>query len=160
MLGMLPESELVARLRERAPFRNEEEARGALRATLAVLGEQLHEDERRLVAEELPRELGGLLVRQRRKPAATVEAFAERVAEREDCAPGRAIEHAEIACSVLRDVLSKSTLDRLLGEIPNLTALFERREEPESVPPPASSNVRHPTDLAEGRPGAERSLAG
>ncbi|HLV64706.1 MAG TPA: DUF2267 domain-containing protein [Polyangiaceae bacterium] len=157
--SMLSENELVGRLRELAPFRNEEEARGALRATLAVLGEQLHEDERRLIAEELPRELGGLVVRQHRKPAPSVEAFARRVAEREDIAPGRAIEHAEIACSVLGDVLARPTRERLLEEIPNLRTLFEPREEPERVPPPASSNLEAPSDLAEGRPGAERSLA-
>lgn len=140
------EQEIVERVRELCPCRDDAEAREVLAATLEVLGEQLFDEERAFLARDLPPEIGTYLDASRRRTRGRApRKFFRRVALREGIRPSLGVEHAEVVCRVLAETLPGATLERLRREVPELAELFVVPEEPEA--PPSSERLSEPAEV-------------
>jgi uncharacterized protein (DUF2267 family) len=153
------EREILQRICERGPFRGESAARRALTATLASLGERLFEEERKHIVAELSPDIASLLLQRGSAQKASLDAFVASVARRERVRASLAIEHAQIVCAVIAELLLPSTRQVLCKKLPELAQLFEVPKQP-----PAASHDPHqpagaPHDLAEGRPGGTHPIA-
>ena len=161
MAGMQPSSanEILDRLVELGPFRSESQARKALIATLEILGTQLFEEERQRMRAELPSEVSGLLSQQRPLDPCSLDEFFRRVARRERIRTSLGVEHAQITCRVISEALQPSTRKLLRRRLPELAAVFELPEQPETPPYEPHRLAGAPHDLAEGRAGGTHPLA-
>jgi uncharacterized protein (DUF2267 family) len=133
----MQEPDILERICRSAPFSGPDEARRALHATLAALGEQLSDDERALLAGDLPDELGRHLEVARRQVTPGAATLFRRVARREGTRIGIAVEHAEVVLQALGEVLSRSTVRRLNVHVPELGGLFAPPEAYAAPPPPS-----------------------
>lgn len=167
--------DFIERVERLAALESRDAAERAARATLKTLAERLLADERRLVAEKLPRGLAEELVLSPERPGVfDSKEFFERVAAREGVDPGFALEHAQSVCEVIGTVLDSTTLRRLRSELgDDFAGLFPRwdaqtlvHREPHSLGYPerqekssrAGQKV-HGRTLATGRPGSTRPLS-
>lgn len=129
---MTPDDALLERVRELGGFDTPREAEIALRATLAGLGEALHENDRLAVADALPDRFVTTVCMRRDLGSFDVDVLVERVGLREGVAPGFALEHAQAACRALGEVLPDDLVHRLDGVLPPAFAgLFHRVSKPE-----------------------------
>jgi hypothetical protein len=103
---------------------------------LTALGEQLFDDERAMLAGELPDEVSRHLKAARRRGAPGLATLFRRVARREGTRIGIAVEHAEVVLRVIGEALSRTTLARLTKDAPELGRLFEPPELSDAPPPP------------------------
>ncbi len=95
----------------------------AAEAVLEVLGERLSAGEAEDLAARLPDELAEWLRRGERRTngraaSLDVEAFVERVAEREDVSPAAARRHVRAVLLAVRDVAGERELDDALAQLP------------------------------------------
>jgi uncharacterized protein (DUF2267 family) len=146
-------------LRAIAPFADDDSASRALVATLEALAALLTRDERQSLSRHLPSELGALVLATRPRIHDGPGGFFHQVATREGTRPGVAVEHAELVCRFLGQMIPFEVRTRLERALPELKLLFARPEAFE--PPPRASEPRRdvPNDLAEGRPGSRHPLA-
>ena len=150
----------LRRVRELGALNDDEHAERAAKATLAVLSEVLTPDEAERCKRRLPRELGVLLVG--RYPALVfgMDELAARVARAEHAMPGVAREHVEAVCTVIGEALGAETRMLLAGRLDfGLGRLFTLPPKPTRPPPPRKRGRRHPSTLAEGRPGSEHPIS-
>ncbi len=157
------ESELLERLIARAPFASEQSARAALRATLLALGEELKDRELDEVARALPQGLRGDLWDPRVSSKLPLRLgslgdFYDRVALCEGVPLARAVEHAQVVCQVLAELLGPTTR-RIQRWLPHLAVLFDVVEPPAPPVYPLRQSPQVMHDLAEGRPGATHPIA-
>lgn len=166
--------EFIERIERLAALESRDAAERALRATLKTLAERLLADERRLVAEQLPRGLAEEVLSPQKPGVFDSKEFFERVAAREGVGPGYALEHVQSVCEVLGTVLDSTTLRRLRGELgDDFADLFPRwdaqtlvHREPHSLGYPErqerssrTGQKVHGRTLATGRPGSSRPLS-
>jgi hypothetical protein len=153
------EADLVHRMREAAPFGSDDQAKAALWSTLELVASGLTTSERDALARALPPSFTAAVGRAAMLTPSTDGGRLERIAERGGAAAGRAVEAAEVACSVIGQSVPASVRAWLAAALPDLARFFEPRAAPE--PPPV--HVGHPPsvphDLAEGRPGSRHPLA-
>lgn len=151
--------DILRRLHELGPFPDDGAALSALHATLQGVGGGLTEGERRAVAESLPPDCARVLLGARTNGCSKSSDLFLAVSVREKIALARAVEHAEIACRALGEILSPTARDRLRHALPEIAELFEPHAQ-EAVPVhPQLSLAGGPNDLAEGRPGGSRRLS-
>jgi uncharacterized protein (DUF2267 family) len=136
-------------------------ARGALHATLAVLGERLVEDEAQALVQVLPDELAKVLATSDYDSDFTAEELFERVRRREHADAARAREEAEIVLTVLGDCLSADRRQRVARGLPGLAAQLLAGERQLGEPPPYAAPARPPrvATVATSRPGSTHPLS-
>ena len=139
-----------------------EEGQRALRATLAVLGERLVDDEARMLASWLPRPLAKLVEDADYDTSFGSNELFVRVARRMKTSPGRALEGAEVVLASLGEALGTERAKRLARALPETAAelVLGVREMDRSAAPAHDSRSGAPrlTTLASGRPGSRRPL--
>jgi uncharacterized protein (DUF2267 family) len=164
---------LIIRLRELAPFPSEHAAMRALEATVNALWLRLYPEEREKLAADLPSPIAGRL----RAPSPhdpTERAhtkFSIDVARKEQIGPGLGIEHAEVVCRALSELLPAGTRTWLQHRLPEISDYLELPE-PTAPPPytrpttldnPSQAGTAHDASegrtLATGRPGSARPLS-
>ncbi len=158
---VITSEQLVARVRELGPFENAAESHCSLAATLEVLGERLMDEEVAMLGQELAPTLAARL---RTRPYGgdfSLAQFYERIARREHVRLGLSVEHAQVVCRALSELLTPTTLQHLRRHVPELSELLHVPEPPrvpDARPVPRAS-ARAPHTLAEGRPGGSEPLA-
>lgn len=151
--------DILRRLHELGPFTDDGAALCALNATLQGVGGGLTEDERRAVAASLPPDCARLLLGARINGCSKSSDLFLELSLREKVTLARAVEHAEIVCRALGEILSPTARDRLRHALPEIAELFEPHAQ-EAVPAhPQPSLADAPSDLAEGRPRGSRPLS-
>jgi len=147
--------EVLDRVAQRG-LTDEAAARRSLRATLAVLGERLVDDEARALAEIVPTELVESLSMSEYDSDFSTEELFERVRRRERTSAGRARENAEIVLAVLGECMSLDRRRRIARGLPELAAELVRGGRELGEPPPYRAAVRAPrgAPLASARPGS------
>jgi uncharacterized protein (DUF2267 family) len=158
--------DLLERLARRG-LEDAELAARALRATLAVLGERLVDDEATALVEVLPPELGRLVENVEYDTDFSSAELYHRVARRERTTDARAKEVAEIVIAALGESMDDDHQVRLARALPDGISdlLLGRPERPRGEPPPygtgTSTRRREKTSrtLATGRPGSEHPLS-
>jgi hypothetical protein len=121
-----------------------------------ALGERLHDDERAALARELPSFVHAFERVTHAGDFDAAELFA-RVARHEAVSPGFAVEHAELVCLTLGELLPGDLMTRLrraLGS--SISALFDVQPAPEPMP---RSGAAGGTTLATARPGSTHPLS-
>lgn len=128
---MQPNPTLLHRIRLLAGLADDAEARTALRATLAALGDVLTDTERRCVAQALPYELARDLHAGDRPMTDTVDDLIAHVAHYEHVEPSLALAHAQATCRALGDELDPDSWRALLRVLPDVfLELFRPAPEP------------------------------
>jgi uncharacterized protein (DUF2267 family) len=153
------DSDILRRLHELGPFSDDGAAICALHATLEGVGGGLKEDERRAVAASLPADCARVLLAARATGCRGPRDLFLEISLREKVTLARAVEHAEIVCRALGEVLSPTSHDRLRHALPEIAKLFEPHVEGSAPARPRRSPADAPNDLAEGRPGGGRPLS-
>ena len=134
---------IVGRVRDLGGFVGPVEARRAIRATLAAIGERLHDEQRAVLGGELPWSLSLAFAQSEYGGDFDRDELFERVAEHEHTDPSLAAEHARIVCGVLGVALGESAVCRLRVDLgPDIAALFDAGGTSE----PDESSERH-TDV-------------
>jgi len=153
--------EIIERVQELGPFLEPLAAQHAVSTTLELLAGQLLAGEREELAGSLPAELAQILRSAQSAPRTTASGLFRDVAERECLPLGRAIELTQIVCRALAEALTPAASSKLERCLPELASLFEPPE-PSGPVADAIETLPRPGDhdLAGGRPGARRSLAG
>jgi uncharacterized protein (DUF2267 family) len=151
------EQSLVSKVAELGGFAGRHEAMRAVRATVLAIGERLRDDERALLARDLPPSTHLALERCGYEGDFPLEQLYVRVARHEGVQLGFAVEHAKIVCRALGETLPGESLARLRREVgPAFAALFDR------LPPiptiPRSTSTAGST-LASGRDGSRHPLS-
>jgi uncharacterized protein (DUF2267 family) len=157
------ERDLIAELKSVGGL-GETQARQAMVATLETLGESLPSVTARALADVLSPVLSNAVLRRESPGELTREAFFSRVAAREKVAVGFALEHAQMICAKLAELVDPALLSLLRERLPHgIGALLEPRAHAEDAPPfvhrarevvPGTGGT-----LATGRPGSRHSLA-
>jgi uncharacterized protein (DUF2267 family) len=160
-LVMIPPSDrdVLRRLHELGPFSDDGAALTALHTTLQAVGGALTEDERRAVAAALPPECARVLLGARATGCRRSNDLFLELALHEKVSIARAVEHAEIVCQALGEVLSSTARARLRHAVPDIAKLFEERLEATASQRPPYPRHDAPNYFAEGRPGGSRPLA-
>jgi uncharacterized protein (DUF2267 family) len=151
------QSEWIENLRRLGPFADDESASRALIATLEALAALLTRDERESLSISVPLELRPVVLASRPHAQAAPDEFFRQVAAREGARRGLAIEHAELVCLLLREMLPAEARLRLEHALPQLAQLFAA---PPAYDAPAHPGEREGETLATGRPGSKRPLSG
>jgi uncharacterized protein (DUF2267 family) len=134
---------------------DEENAKAALRATLAAVAERMTDDERALLAGMLPEDLTAALARRRRGMNGDSAALYERVRRLEHTTASAAREHAQIVLRVFGSLIAEEQRVRLERALPRDVVHLLRREASEPPPPHPDSRQSTPMNtLAAGRPGS------
>jgi uncharacterized protein (DUF2267 family) len=123
----------------------EEEARQAIRATLATLGERLSGGEARDIAQQLPEETRALLLDGEDAQGFGVDEFLRRVAEREHVLEPAAERHALAVFAALGRVVSRDELKDMASE---LGRRYGPLLEAAKAPPPPPRVVESVSSLA------------
>jgi uncharacterized protein (DUF2267 family) len=151
---------LLRRLQELGPFASADEARRAFDATLQALRRGLNEDEADWLAVALGPGLSGPLLRESHAGELPPEELFRWVKRYSKTRKGVAVEHAQVVCRALAELLPTADLDRLKRHLPELVPLFSV---PEAAPSPDPPERRRPAvpdhTLAGGRPGSMRPLS-
>lgn len=155
MIRRVEESRIVDELVRRG-LTDAAEARRALRATLAVLGERLLDDEARALAEELPAELAAVVTDVDYDGDFDSSELYERVRRRERAGASRGLEVAEIVLGALGAVLEPDRRRKIARGLPEgAREVFSGRIAHGEPPPHAvPSHAPKMTTLATGRPGS------
>lgn len=133
----------------------------AVRATIAVLGQALTDDEAAALARELTPDLVRVLDQNEYDPACDASEAFRRVGRQERCSPTDACEHVEIVARALGELLGERDRElrsRLARALPDTIA---RSLVPaEYGPPPPYAEPRHaePHTLSRGRPGTSHPI--
>jgi uncharacterized protein (DUF2267 family) len=123
--------EFVGRVQHRARLSSLDEAVGAVRATLAVLGQRLSGGEAGDLAAQLPPEIGRYL----REAGMSgerfgLETFFERVSEQEGMNRPDAVHHARAVIAVLGEAVSPGEIKDVRAQLPaEYDPLFESGSE-------------------------------
>jgi uncharacterized protein (DUF2267 family) len=141
-----------------------DEADRALRATLAVIGERLVDDEAKTLASWLPNRLAKVVEDSEYDADFGTRELFTRVARRMRTNPGRALEDAEIVLASLGEALGGERAGRLARALPETAAdlvLGKREPDPSAEAPPHPDPRRPPrlSTIATGRPGSKRPLS-
>jgi len=133
------------------------EARRAVHATLAALGEVLDETEKRRLASALPADLVAWLDERAFDRGAKPGELFERVARDETVTASEACERAQIVCGVIARALAPFDREMLCKHVPAELADLFRVDEPSEAPP----HVHHPKHhvLATGDAGSAHPLS-
>jgi uncharacterized protein (DUF2267 family) len=151
---------LMARLAERG-LADDETARAALRATLAVLGERLVEDEGRALANVLPADLAAIIESSAYDADISADELFERVGRRLRTNASRAREDAEIVLAALGECMTLDVRRRIARGLPEQAAELLRGDRELGEPPPHASAPHAPkiATLASSRPGSMHPLS-
>jgi hypothetical protein len=151
---------LLRRLRELAPFADEDEARRAFDATLQALRRGLNEDEADWLAVALGPGLSAPLLRESHAGELPPEELFRWTKRYTKTRKGVAVEQAQVVCRTLAELLPTADLERLKRHLPELVPLFSVAEAAEAAQPrgPHRQAVTDHT-LAGGRPGSTRPLS-
>lgn len=142
MIARISMDALLDHLAQRG-LTDEDAARRALRATLAVLGERLVDDEAKALAEVAPAEVAQSIESSEYDSDFTAEELFERVRRREHTTAGRARENAEVVLAALGECLDQDRRQRIARGLPKLAAELllggGERGEPPPHPPHAGA---------------------
>ena len=118
---------LIRRLRELAPFADDHAASRALEATVAALWLRLYPEERAKLAAELPSPVAQRLQAPSPHDPKLREhaSFTADVARKELVRPALGVEHAEVVCRALAELLSPGTKTWLGERLPEVAPLLE-----------------------------------
>ena len=151
------ESSLVERVRVRAGFAGRAETLRAVRATLMAIGERLSDDERALLAREVPGAFARALDRVAYLGDFDSEELYARVARHEAVGLGFAVEHAQIVCEVLGELMAAEPARRLRRALGvSIASLFDAHPEVPEIPRSVSAAG---STLATGRAGSGHPLS-
>lgn len=155
MIARMSMEGLLDRLAQRG-LADDEAARRSLRATLAVLGERLVDDEAKALAEVVPSELASSLESSEYDSDFSTEELFERVRRRERTTAGRARENAAIVLTALGECMSLDRRKRVARGLPELAGelVLGGREVGEPPPHRASAHAPRIATLASARPGS------
>lgn len=136
-----------------------EEAGRALRATLAVLGERLVDDEAKMLASWLPNGLAKIVEDTDYDADFGTRELFTRVARRMRANAGRAVEDTEIVLAALGETLGGERAKRLAKALPETAAdlVLGKRDPDPSLEVPAHPDSRRAprmNTIATGRPGS------
>jgi len=131
---------------------DEAAAHRSLRATLAVLGERLVDDEAMALTEAVPSELAKSIENSEYDSDFSTEELFDRVRRRDGTPAARAIENAEIVLTALGQCLSPDLRRRIARGLPERAAELLLGERAASRPPKTAT-------LASGRPGSRHPVS-
>lgn len=156
-------AQFIEEVQARAGLGDERSARRATAATLEILGQHLPSNDREAVCRRAPVEVATVLRRRHYDGDIEADGFFELVSELEGVAIGFALEHAEVVCQVLAEVVGDEGRRHLtVNVLPSLARLFEPRRRPTPVPPHVHEHQVPPGvghTLASGRPGSYRPIS-
>lgn len=114
------DSDFVSAIRSTTRLNTAEEAHGAARATLAVLGQRLYGGEARDLAAQLPEGLAAAMPPTGGGESFGVDEFYHRIAELEghDCTDRRARQHARAVVAALQTAVSPGEVADILAQLP------------------------------------------
>ncbi len=161
MSHRIQEAQLNEHLARRG-FRDDAAAPRILRATLAVLGERLVDDEAKALADVLPNGLARVVEDAEYDADFGTEELFARIARRAKAPHGRALETAEIVLAALGECLEPERRKRLAQALPERAAeiLLGRCAPDADVPPHAEAkHAPRERSLATGRPGSRHPLS-
>ncbi|HEX8948254.1 MAG TPA: DUF2267 domain-containing protein [Dissulfurispiraceae bacterium] len=118
--------EFTGSVRSLAKLGSDGETLNAIRATLAVLGEHLTEDEADAIAVHLPGEIGDFLRTSRHAERFGLQDFFRRVSEREGVDLVDAADHVRAVLSVVGEAISPGEVEDILSELPDEFRIFFR----------------------------------
>jgi uncharacterized protein (DUF2267 family) len=153
--------EMITWVAERSGVGNAFDARRAIRATLAELGEQVPAERRDLVANVLPRPFKEIFLAHHHRDGIQADDFFDHVQRREATNRGYAREHAEVVCKLLGALMDENDRARLVRDLdPDLGALFVPTPRAYAPPPPHGRRSGGPAHtLASARPGSLHPLS-
>ena len=157
---MITKSVLVELITEAGGFVSTKDASLALMATLAALGERLQEEPRELIAASLPEELADLMRERAPDPSEELSELFDRVRLHEGVKIGFAVEHAQIVCRAVGELLSPESRMRLGRMVPApFMALFQPPPAAESLLDQPSKATVDGRTLSNGRSGARHPVS-
>ena len=119
--------EFVKRVAEIGELGSREEAEGAIKATLATLGERLAGNEPNNLAAQIPGDLAEPLQGEGGREDFPLAEFYRRVAEKEGVDESQAIRHARAVALVLQEAITTGEMDDVRGQLkPEYKELFGR----------------------------------
>jgi uncharacterized protein (DUF2267 family) len=138
-------AQIIDRIRERSGFETDEDAARAMRATLNVLGRSIPEDDKELLFRDLPEEITTALANARYDRTRGLEAIGRLVSRKgNNTSLGVALEHVQVVCEVLSEVMGEDARKLLPKHLPlEVAELFRARpdrpqtEEPHGIQGPA-----------------------
>jgi uncharacterized protein (DUF2267 family) len=110
--------QFIGHVQNRARLGTTGEAVSATRATLQTLGQRLHGNGAKNLADQLPQEIGLYLTMNGNDDSFGVDEFLKRVAERESCELPESVYHARVVFSVLQEAVSEGAMDNVLAQLP------------------------------------------
>jgi uncharacterized protein (DUF2267 family) len=135
---------LITRSRELGPFTDDRSAARALAATFEALRQVFSHDERELFTRSLPVEIRRALPTERPCAPARDAEFYPRVALAEHVSLPLAVEHAQVVCRAIGELLPNATLASMRHHHPAIGPLFAQPEPGEE----AASTERMPQRVA------------
>jgi uncharacterized protein (DUF2267 family) len=153
----MDDDQLLSRVRDLAGFTGRADAARAVRATVVALGERLQDDERAAFARALPPTLAQALDRAAYFGDFDRDELFARVARHENVEPGFAMEHAEVACRALGELLPEEALAHLRRQLG--ASIAELFAEPPSSPSLPRTTTTTGSTLATGREGSRHPLS-
>jgi len=160
MTRRIDETRLMEELARRG-LAEEGEAGRALRATLAVLGERLLDDEAKALAEVLPAPLARVVEEVEYDCDFDSAELFERVRRRERSTVSRGMEHAEIVLAALGACVEPERRQKIGRGLPEhaADAFLDRGARGEAPPHPVAPHAPKMNTLAAGRPGSKRPVS-
>lgn len=151
--------DFIERLCARAPFEDAAAAETALAAVLNVLGSRLLPEERGALSRVLPEQCARMVLGRASVEDAGLAGVIHDVAQAEQISLNRAAEHVDIVTRAVVSLADDAARALLVRAVPGLASRLEAPAAPslDSAAPRLPTNA--PSDLAEGFPGARRSLA-
>lgn len=148
---------LLDRTASRLALTSASQAEPVVSLVMERLGELMAPADRAQVAARLPDALGEWLERASAPAPADRAGFIERVASQEGVATGFALEHAQVVCGVLAEVLDDEVVALFRRRLPQWAADLVV-ENPRSAHTPAH-RAHGGHHLADGRPGSEKPIS-
>jgi uncharacterized protein (DUF2267 family) len=111
--------QFIAEVRKLAEFDSNEDAQKAIRATLETLNERLAGNEPSNLAAQLPPEIAPYVEGDGGREAFSVQAFYERVAQKEGTNTEEAVNHARAVATVLQTAVSGGELEDVRSQLGN-----------------------------------------
>ena len=117
--------EFVARVRELAELKTNEEAERAIRATFETLKERLAGNEPNNLADQLPPEITDPLRGEGGRDGFSLAEFYRRVADKEGAEAPEAIRHARAVATVVEEAVTTGGMDHVRDQLnPEYSELF------------------------------------
>ncbi|KMQ51187.1 hypothetical protein CHISP_1893 [Chitinispirillum alkaliphilum] len=106
------------RVKRELKLKTAQEAKLAVEATLSTLGERLNGADVHALGAQLPGELKGYLSERSNVEGFNLEEYYNRVASRTGLSYSAGVNQARVVASVLRDAITRGTLEKILEHLP------------------------------------------